>query len=211
VVAAKQRPGGWRPVLVLVCALVALPACRKDEGPVGPGTDPDEYPIVSTFDKDLEGWGVVNDAVSNWEPSGGNPGGYARGVDLVKGPIWYFTAPKRFLGNVSGAYGRLLTFDLYWFETASGEPKDVTDDVLLVGAQTTLVHAYPHAPGQTWTTYRLRLDESGGWRNAATGQPATRAEFEAVLRDVREIHIRGEFTTKAEQAGIDNVRLGVAP
>jgi hypothetical protein len=195
----------------LACLLVALPGCRRDDDPTGPGKDPNRYPIVSTFDKDLEGWGAFNDAQLNWETTGGNPGGYLRGVDLMRGEVWYFRAPSRILGNVSGAYGRVLSFDLYWHETTAGTLKEVTDDVMLVGAKTTLVWSYPHPPGDKWTSYQMRLDESGGWHNAQTGQPATRAEIEDVLRDLRELHIRGEFTDSAEQAGLDNVRLGVAP
>jgi hypothetical protein len=189
--------------------LVAATACRKDKGgPVGPGTDPANYPIVSTFDKDLEGWGAFNDGQLNWEPTGGNPGGYARGVDLLRAEAWYFSAPSRYLGNVSGAFGRWLAFDLYWSQPQPGNPIETHEDVILVSDRLSLVARYPNDPGSTWGTFRFRLDETGGWMVQATGAPATRAEVEEVLGKLRQIYIRGEFRDNAEQAGLDNFKLG---
>ena len=44
--------------------------------------------------------------------AGGNPGGFIRGVDSVVGGVWFFSAPSKFLGDDSAAYGQHLSFDL---------------------------------------------------------------------------------------------------
>jgi hypothetical protein len=77
----------------------------------------------STFDNDNEGWiglGDTNDSPADWISKGGNPGGYAQVVDQSVGGVWYFQAPKKFLGNKCPAYGQKLSFDLKTDNTSGG-------------------------------------------------------------------------------------------
>lgn len=67
----------------------------------------------STFDTDADGWTLSGDGINlTWLATGGNPGGHIRGADDERGIGWHFDAPAKFLGDVSSAYGQLLTFDL---------------------------------------------------------------------------------------------------
>jgi hypothetical protein len=205
---ASTRTAG---ILVLSVMVVALASCRRAD-PTGPGGNPDDYPVVSEFLQNAEGWTAVGDGILYYFPTGGNPGstGHIRIVDEALGDNFYFNAPSRFLGNVSGAYGRLLTFDLVWSETSLSDYKD-GDDVVLRGAGHTLVAMLPEVPATTWTSYSIPLTVAGGWVHQGTAAPATEAQIQAVLGSLQEFRIRGEFRSGPEQGGLDNVRFGAAP
>jgi hypothetical protein len=126
------------------------------------------------------------------------------------GRNFFFNAPSRFLGNMSGAYGRMLTFDLVWSETSLSDYKD-GDDVVLRGAGHTLVAMLPEVPGTSWTSYSMPLSTAGGWVHQGTDRLATAAEIQAVRTSVQEFMIRGEFRSGPEQGGLDNVRFGALP
>jgi hypothetical protein len=200
-------------MFVLVPVLI-LPSCRRGDpmAPQGPGDDPSHYPVESRFNADREGWTVVGDADLHHSPAGGNPesSGYIFAIDRVLGDVFYFTAPPRFLGNVSGSFGRLLTFDLMWSETAESGTLEA-DDIILEGAGMAVVGSLPHMPGRTWTSFAFYLDQRGGWVHRGTDRVATAAEVQAVLGSLQSLRIRGEFRLGPEQGAIDNVRLGVQP
>jgi hypothetical protein len=201
-----------RSAMVLVLAgVVALASCRRND-PTGPGGNPNDYPVESRFLQNDEGWTAVGDGTMYYAPTGGNPSstGHIFIIDLTQGDNFYFNAPSRFLGNVSGAYNRLLTFDLVWSETSASNYKD-GDDVVLRGAGHTLVAMLPELPGTTWTSYAIPLGVGGGWVHQGTEQAATAAEIQAVLGSLQEFRIRGEFRSGAEQGGLDNVRFGAQP
>jgi hypothetical protein len=195
-------------VLLLAGAVVLMSSCRRND-PTGPGADPNRYPVESRFLQNAEGWTAVGDGVLHHFPTGGNPGstGYAVIIDKTLGDTFYFNAPSRFLGNMSGAYGRLLTFDLVWSETSLSNYKD-GDDVVLRGGGHTLVAMLPEVPGTSWTAYSIPLSVAGGWVHQGTDQTATPAEIQSVLTSLQEFRIRGEFRSGPEQGGLDNVRFG---
>jgi hypothetical protein len=202
-----------RPVLglVLVSTFVLFASCRRSD-PTGPGADPSRYPVDSRFLQNSEGWTARGDGILVYSPTGGNPGstGYILIIDQTLGDTFYFAAPSKFLGDVSGAYGRLLTFDLVWSETSLSDYKD-GDDVILEGGGNTIVASLPHVPATTWTSYTIPLSAGGGWVRQGTDQPATAAEIQSVLGSLQRFWIRGEFRSGPEQGGLDNVRLGAAP
>lgn len=71
--------------------------------------------VTSTFDSGADGWTISGDATSGlpiFLATGGNPGGHIEADDSVSGGVWYFQAPSKFPGDLSGAYGELLQFDL---------------------------------------------------------------------------------------------------
>jgi len=77
--------------------------------------------------------------------------------------------------------------------------------VLLSGAGVTLRFNHPNVPSTNWTGFVLPLREDAGWLVEPALVPPTRALFEAVLANVTDLQIRGEFAAGVDQARIDNV------
>jgi hypothetical protein len=179
----------------------------------------------SGFETSADGWTITGDAqTSHVEPDysgqGGNPDGLISAVDDVTGGIWYFQAPAQYLGDASATYGRYLDFDLK--TNAISSPFD-SFDVVLVGAEMTLGFDTPMNPVvDAWTSFRVRLDEAAGWRVtdavsesafAAFGtlRAPTASQMKAVLGNLTQVLIRGEFQTGADTGYLDNVRFGAEP
>jgi uncharacterized RDD family membrane protein YckC len=188
-------------------------------------------PIIgSQFDANAEGWtvmslpnvdmeGTVAERIrlatrpgdSRWIPSGGNPDGMLQFNDAWN-DVFYFVAPRRFLGDVKAYYGGLLSFD-FWvspIEPAS-EPYD-TADIILQGAGETLVIQVGRTVPDAWTRVGVRLDEAAGWKvDSSDGQPASRQQLRLVLGDLTALWIRGDKFSNycdCDQGGLDNVQLG---
>lgn len=163
---------------------------------------------VSTFDVDDEGWMIVGDAQGGsanptYNSTGGNPGGHISATDDVTGGTWFFSAPEKFLGDRTGAYGTELTFDLIQDSTSS---QYINTDIWLRGATLNLAFDTSYNPGRDWTSYAIAIDENAGWRVGVIGGPmATQSDIMAVLQDVRALEIRGEFRTGGDRGGLDNV------
>jgi RNA polymerase sigma-70 factor (ECF subfamily) len=167
-------------------------------------------PIVSDFATGSAGWAISGDAggaqrTPTFVASAGNPGGHVDAVDQVTGVTWFWRAPARYRGDVSPAYGRALTFDL---KQASDENAFEDVDVVLRGAGRTLQFDLADDPGGDWTSYRVVLDESAGWRDAASGARVSAAVMRAVLGDVTDLLIRGEYSLGPDTGSLDNVVLG---
>ena len=164
----------------------------------------------NSFDSGDEGWLILGDAQGGrGEPdfvaSGGNPGGYVSADDDVQGGTWFFQAPVAHRGNFSGALGRTLTFDLKQ-STLSSQFDGI--DVSLTGGGITIVADAGSNPGLDWTSYSIALDTSAGWTlNSLGGTPATQADILAVLTDLNDMLIRGEYVSGADTGGLDNVVL----
>jgi hypothetical protein len=173
---------------------------------------------VSDFSTGDEGWKVVsfenltadNFAIlATYNPafnlSGGNPGGYISTSDQDDGDLT-FSAPAKFLGNVSSATG--LNFDLiYPVGTINYQPTDV---ILMGNGETLLWKSSPDiVPGPSWMSVDLEFVPSAEWHvGASNGAPATAADFGNVLGNLSGLFIRGEYTTGLiETPGLDNVRL----
>jgi hypothetical protein len=193
--------------LAATLLLLSAGGCRRS--PAGP----EALPISSSFLTNDEGWSVVGDGNMFYSPTGGNPGntGYIFAIDRVEGDNFYFVAPARYHGNMSAAYGRYLTFDLVWVETAPSEPKVLGSDIIMTGGGLTVTTNLASPPNNTWTPYAIPLDPSGGWVRQGTQTPATAAEIQTVLGSLQQLRIRGEFRGGPEQGGLDNVRFGATP
>ncbi len=177
--------------------------------------------VVSTFDSGNENWTVVttlnNSANTTWESSGGNHGGYASGQDIDNG-AWSFSAPEKFLGPVSAAYGHTLSFDIAQLDPNPGS----TGWVGLSGGglvEYGLVHPFDGPDvALTWYNHVITLDDSGEWYKIVdpdipTTAPATAAEILSVLQDLDALIISGEFADGIDTdiAGLDNVILVPEP
>ena len=174
--------------------------------------------IVSGFSTGDEGWQVVSfenlttdnfSIVATYTPTfnltGGNPGGYISTTDQDNGDLT-FSAPAKFLGNVSGATG--LSYDLiYPVGAINYQPTDV---ILMGNGETLLWKSSPDiVPGPSWMSVNLDFVPSTEWHvGTSNGALATAADFGNVLGNLSGLFIRGEFTTGLiETPGLDNVRL----
>lgn len=172
----------------------------------------------STFDTNTEGWTIFGDAQVEYVASGGNLGGYISATDQSTGITWFFEAPTKFLGNISAAYGQLLTFELKQSRTDNQNDVNTGDaifnsniipDIVLVKDELMLLYNFPGSPGTSWTPHSVRLDEFDGWRNDATGHPATQVELITVLSSLTALWIRGEYRSGSDTGGLDNVILNL--
>ncbi len=152
---------------------------------------PRTYPITSTFAVDHEGWQIWNNTTGTQpEWFSDENGQYIGAVDGTYYSVWYFSAPEKLLGDLTGAYGGSLSFKL-----ASNLPLPyiVAPLVVLTGSGVTLALDVPYLPGTGWTAYSVALDETSGWKNATTGLVSTQAEVQAALANVVQLRIRGDF------------------
>lgn len=164
----------------------------------------------STFEGDDEGWTLANngsDTRPTLEREGGNPGGNLCGQDKGFGDVWYFVAPRKYLGNVDEAFGKRLTFDIKQsnlFDQVRGR------DVVLNGGGLGLVWDLRYAPHLDWTPTSIFLDELAGWRlDEPDGGLASAADLHTVLKDLNSLRIRGDFYDGPDDVTcLDNVYLG---
>ena len=79
--------------------------------------------------------------------------------------------------------------------------------------------ASPTPSANVWNEYSIQLDESAGWRVAtevseetfakfASLPAATRAQLQAVLGELTQLLIRGEFQNGPDTGNLDNVKFG---
>jgi hypothetical protein len=174
---------------------------------------------ISDFSTGDEGWKVVSFGnlttdnfaiVATYTPTfnqtGGNPGGFISTTDQDNGDLT-FSAPAKFLGNVSGATG--LSYDLiYPVGAINYQPTDV---ILMGNGETLLWKSSPNiVPGPSWmTANNLQFVPSTQWHvGTSSGALATVSDFGKVLGNLSGLFIRGEFTTGLiETPGLDNVSL----
>lgn len=160
-----------------------------------------DHDLIANFDADTGGWLVVGNGTPQWSATGGNPGGFLRGVD-GGGGVWFFVAPESWAGDwsllkqvrfqlkfLTGAYGG-GTVDTVHLRTYDGQE--------LVASRT--LQAY------SWTPFIIDL--------TPTIFGVDRATFDAAIRNVKELWIRGESTVAGDDSsGLDNlvVSLSDAP
>ncbi|MEM7223637.1 MAG: PKD domain-containing protein [Pseudomonadota bacterium] len=162
--------------------------------------------VESTFDFNEEGWTVVENGSTggSYIADGGNPGGHFFSFDGFGGPAWRWNAPLKFLGDQSAAYGGYLTYDQKVNSTSS--QFNAIQDVRLVGAGLTLFFDASYNPGGLfWTRTIAPLKEGPGWTIEGTPDQPSAAQFQAVLADITELWILGEYKTQSDNNRLDNV------
>lgn len=210
-----MRPSLHRLALLGAALLVvSTTACRRDNG-----VDPDDPgpPDRSMFDTGDELWTIDGDAQRNYAQrpfyrnTGGNPGGFVYAVDDAQADAWYFVAPQKFRGSRETYYGKTLTFDLFQSDTIDQDTP--RKGVVLSGTSSAIAFDFPRRPGKTWTRFSVPFSAGAGWYDTTTRQPVTEAQMRAVLSNIREFRIRGEFKMDADSGGLDNVEFvtGTAP
>lgn len=137
-------------------------------------------------------------------------GAVERAIDRVSPR--YFLAPAKFLGDVSRFQGRTLGFSL---RSHSGPARFSAPDVVLAGAGLTLDLVgglRPHDPTAGFSPPFRRmvvpLGPDGRWIHRAAGRRASADEIKAVLSELRELRIRGEYYAGRDDAALDDVLLG---
>ncbi len=185
--------------------------------------------LVTDFDDPLirlDGWkvltaeGVANDIGNpRWEPAGGNPDGYFAVEDLARGGVIYYSAPPKFLGDRSAAYGLELRYDVSSTTTNSSFDRD---DLVLEGENLRLIYRHDPMPEPDgWVSFSLLLEEGSRWRVMdvseeweghgweTEGDTPSESQFIEVLADLRGLYIRGEFWSGSSSLGLDNVEMEV--
>ena len=179
--------------------------------------------ITNRFDQDAEGWimadlpfpsGPYTTALTNYpttySATNGNPGGHIWQLDPMSSRVYYFQAPTNYLGNRSNYYGGTLNFDV---RRQNGSLLNYTDVVLVGGGLTFVIDAGSGPANGVWTTYTVKLNETGGWKkDLLTGVTPTAAEFAMLLGNLSALRIRGEYSTSSVDTGaLDNVILSPPP
>ncbi len=182
-------------------------------------------PIVSDFSTDDDGWTVSDNpttpppgpsTVPTYNPTGGstgggapNPGGWISDTDLGPGRMG-LEAPAKFLGDLSGYYGKTLSWHR-WSDT-TGSPIDTTsEDVIMESGNVAFDLWFTGLStifmANMWdTTPSTTLSEVGWVRSTDMMQP-TMAQFQSALGDVTRLSIRIDNDGGFETAGIDNVTI----
>lgn len=196
-----------RASILVVCCLTILSNSASAAGSLA----------SSTFDSDADGWtGLTTNGSSSWSviTSGLAPvhsvDGMPAGSITLADPDsqWtYFSAPGKFLGDKSAAFGGSLQFDSRY--VAAGTSYSNEAEVVLKGAGLTLVYEITNNLPATWTHFDAAL-VAGTWRVADTfsGAIATDAQLLTVLSNLNALWINAEhFTPVMEVIALDNVNL----
>jgi hypothetical protein len=173
--------------------------------------------IVSTFDADAEGWLIVQvqsgyglpvtgGIAANWDATFGLLGGGIRTPDQYAET--FFSAPAKFLGDQSPAFGTDLQFDIFVSYTDNA----AYPAVILHGAAKNLFYTIMTTPINTWAHRNIPLVGSGWTVNGWKGATATDADMLEVLSDLRGLYINAEWNTGPDLTYLDDVILnGAAP
>ena len=155
--------------------------------------------LNSTFDNDDEGWRFMNDVNLSWKSSGGSPGGFLQGNDLGDGRTWFFVSPHSWAGDWS-LCNRFL-YDLKLIDTGGTDSIANGSMVKIIGANgKEMNYTEPSdSPTSMWTTYSI--DIKPGYFDVSEDI------FTSILQNVKEVWIRGEYTSKHDIEGLDNVIL----
>ncbi|MEM9981893.1 MAG: laminin B domain-containing protein [Bacteroidota bacterium] len=172
-------------------------------------------PVVeASFENDADGWTITGDAQggSNLEASyspfeGLDNSGYIFADDDVAGGTWYFSAPQKLLGDLSTYAEGTMS---YWMIQESARNNQFESrDVIVENNDNVIYYKYENVesfPDTTWTEYTLRINASDRWFNDEN-EPASNEEINAVLSNVTNLYIRGEFETGADTGGLDQFVL----
>jgi hypothetical protein len=163
----------------------------------------------TTFSDGADGWKAENGATGfNWISTGGVSGGFVQASDTGGNGLWFFDAPAAYLGNESAAYGGTLSYSIQSSPTAPALVGSYADVQLLGANGVLLAYGGDSLPGTTWTPYSISLVANGSWKiGSTTGQAATEAQMVAVLSDLKDLRIRGDYRQSIETTGLDSVVL----
>jgi hypothetical protein len=129
--------------------------------------------------------------------------------------IWHFHAAEAsYRGDLLRAYGGRLQFKLM-ASSYNGNTRNGRGSVVIIAQDGTAISykrifGAPHANGGlgTWNYYSVVIREDHGWYSEPDGMLITRDQFEAVLKQVDKILIRGdEYVYGGEGSGMEVVAI----
>jgi hypothetical protein len=192
-------------LFLAVCVFTLIPTFARGDVVSEFSTGDEGWQVVSFENLTTDNFSVKATYIPDFHLAGGNPGGYISTTDQDNGDLT-FSAPAKFLGNVSAATG--LSYDLiYPVGAINYQPTDV---ILMGNGETLLWKSNPDiVPGPSWTSVNLDFVPSTEWHvGTSNGALATAGDFDNVLGNLSGLFIRGEFTTGLiETPGLDNVNL----
>jgi hypothetical protein len=152
--------------------------------------------IQSTFESGLDGWTAVLISTT-WQSTGGNPGGFLRGVDQ---PLTsYLRAPAAFLGDLSAFNGGYLSFDHIALDTG-GEPIAGLGGTVEIYSGSQVASADLLTPVTSWQTGSAPL--------TATAWGVSPATWTSLLSNVTEIRVIVDSTQSGGNVdGFDNFTM----
>ena len=182
--------------------------------------------ILSDFTLSSEDWKVIDLAdtydagpytdilIGPYDPSWISKPGPAQGsiyhVDTPENSF-YFSAPDKFLGDVSWSYGSLLSYELRSGTGPTGDTYSEAELILTGANQKVLVaHTYAH-PIERWQTNYAFIHEIFWNKDNFDGPNPTATELLEVLSNVQSLCIRGEYYVGYDSVYLDNVRLYGSP
>lgn len=158
--------------------------------------------INSRFNRDANNWTISGDVQTFDILRADGHGQYLHWVDAPEGVDAYWRAPAKYTGDLSAFRQGVLSFD--WYSTGNDYK---TGDVIMTGADGTVLVADAPDPGADWTHATVKLS-TGTWHiGTIDGEFATGQQLAAVLSHVTDLRIRAERVDGAEEGGLDNVAL----
>ncbi|MDQ7917945.1 laminin B domain-containing protein [Mesonia sp. MT50] len=169
--------------------------------------------VESRFLKNTEVWKITGDAnggkgeQAEASFDGGVQDGYIFAKDDAAGGTWYFSAPQAYLGDKSNFYGATLNFNL--FQHSAIKDQFENNDVIFKNGEKKITYAFKNYPKQDWTAYSIPIDADNNWMkgNFNNEMPATKEDIKAVLSNVTEFWIRGEYESGGDEGGLDEVEI----
>jgi hypothetical protein len=172
--------------------------------------------IISNFSESSEGWTVVDidptpltnpPTITDTYGAASWSGLYIYTGDRT-GNATYFSAPAKFLGDQSTAFGTPFSYDMF----VAGSTAEASIDLLLVGSEMTLIgDLRTPSSSLVWETFEIPLVGTSFALNAVGGDPATDDNVRAVLTDLTGLYILADHVPGYEDTYLDNVRLQSIP
>ena len=172
--------------------------------------------IVSTKESSyLESANYFINGTDGWSVKGGGLAVHIRGDQVENGYLTiarqameapsYFVSPTTHGGSRGGYYGGVLSFSLRANDTNTNIE---AIDVVMTGANLTLVCIAGSTPGMSWTHYQFGLIANGTWHvGSASGPLATESEIRAVLESFESVAIRGSGDQGTSALQLDEVLI----
>ena len=159
--------------------------------------------ILDKFNKSKAGWtfgGSAEDLTYR------KKGDYIRGGE---GGDTFFESSFDFLGDLSDKFGGTLSFRLR--QDGSDPFFGGGGEVRITGANLqTLKLTFEQEPGTGWNTYKIRLDQFGGWRDNKNSI-ASEQIIRETLEEVTLFQIRGESRSGDTFTDLDTVKVTDSP
>ena len=128
--------------------------------------------------------------------------------------MWFFSAPKKFVGDIRQAYGGRLEYSLGFYHSDSlGKSPPVGDDIVLHSQAhgTTIVRRGVIKPWVYATNVDVELTASPEWVDGVTGEPCGEDSLRMVLSSLSSLKIRGGYYAGRETTWIKGITLRRSP